>query len=413
MSDLAHRFRAAREALGVSIDDAERITKIRRRYLEAIEAGDFMRLPDGPPSRGFIKNYASYLGLDAEQALTDFEAEVGVPITHVNEQLPQPPMRQQAVSRYTQLVKLPQVRWKGELPPPDETELDLMADDGSGSGSVRGLSTQDDQGLDASGRLVLRRTTAPGGMHSSFSLREPKVTQASDVRPVNTGKGPFSLRNPTHLFGEQVGGAIGGVISNTGLSFNASAARPLIKIGMIAAGVLVVLALIGFVVVPAIQGSQKQASATTTPQAITVIIQGTPQTLVTPNPGGGLATTPAANETADGTAAGTAAVADTPAPAGTSAPEAVQPLPGGGVQLVLDARERAWVRVKADGIAVYEGIPSLGPSLSWKGQSTIGIETGNAGAFDVILNGARIGPPGARNATVKITWDVNGKVISN
>src|SRR4029453_2485317 len=110
MSDLAQRIRTAREHLGASIEEAERATKIRRRYIEAIEAGDFARLPDGPPSRGFIKNYARYLGMDPEQALNDFEAEVGVPITQVSEVVPPPPTRQQATSRYTQLVKLPSVR---------------------------------------------------------------------------------------------------------------------------------------------------------------------------------------------------------------------------------------------------------------------------------------------------------------
>ena len=40
-SDLALRMRRARETLGISMQEAERVTKIRRKYLEAIEAGDF------------------------------------------------------------------------------------------------------------------------------------------------------------------------------------------------------------------------------------------------------------------------------------------------------------------------------------------------------------------------------------
>src|SRR5690349_17915476 len=165
MSDLAQRIRVAREKLGVSIEEAERATKIRRRYIEAIEAGDFDRLPDGPPSRGFIKNYARYLGLDPDQSLNDFEAEVGVPITQVNEVVPPPPSRQPAVSRYTQLIKLPQIRWKGELPPEERAELDMMADAGENKpqdGDRRNTSL---------GRLVFRKTETPP-VPNSFSLRE-------------------------------------------------------------------------------------------------------------------------------------------------------------------------------------------------------------------------------------------------
>ena len=192
MSDLAQRIRAARDKMGVSIEEAERATKIRRRYIEAIEAGDFDRLPDGPPSRGFIKNYARYLGMDPDQSLTDFEAEVGVPILQLNESVPPPPTRQQAVSRYTQLVKLPQVRWKGELPASDEAELDMLADNENGNESH--ALPQDQQG--SNGRMVLRRTEVPPSPPNSFSLREPKVAQTSDVRPFQMGRSPFSLRNP-------------------------------------------------------------------------------------------------------------------------------------------------------------------------------------------------------------------------
>ncbi|HEY3289787.1 MAG TPA: helix-turn-helix transcriptional regulator, partial [Anaerolineae bacterium] len=123
MSDLAQRLREARDRMGISMEDAERATKIRRRYIEAIEAGDFGRLPDGPPARGFIKNYARYLGLDADQSLNDFETEVGVPITQLSEVIPPPPGRQQSISRYTQLVKLPPGHQKPNAPvdgQPDE-----------------------------------------------------------------------------------------------------------------------------------------------------------------------------------------------------------------------------------------------------------------------------------------------------
>lgn len=69
MSELGQMLREAREAKGVSLAEAEEATKIRRKYLQALEAGDYSVLPPSVYVRGFLRNYASYLGLDPEQAI--------------------------------------------------------------------------------------------------------------------------------------------------------------------------------------------------------------------------------------------------------------------------------------------------------------------------------------------------------
>ena len=413
MSDLAQRIRAARDKMGVSIEEAERATKIRRRYIEAIEAGDFDRLPDGPPSRGFIKNYARYLGMDPDQSLTDFEAEVGVPILQLNESVPPPPTRQQAVSRYTQLVKLPQVRWKGELPASDEAELDMLADNENGNESH--ALPHDQQG--SNGRMVLRRTEVPPSPPNSFSLREPKVAQTSDVRPFQMGRSPFSLRNLTGPLSNQ---AAAQPYRISPMSMNGPEhTRTFLMFGAAVGGLVAVVALIWLVLVPAIRGASSAAVPEPT-QAISIAFIG-----ASPQPTETLSTGISSTVTSLGTP-GTPLAASTSAPgangAGTPAaptaqatqePAAIAPLPGGGVQLVLDAHEHAWVRVRTDGNVVYEGIPPIGPNSTWNGQNTVSIETGNAGAFDVILNNVRLGPPGGHDVTLKVTWDATGKVIPN
>ena len=68
---LAQRMRDARESRGATLADVEKATRIRWRYLEAIETGDWGALPDGPPSRGFIHIYARYLGMDADQCVEE------------------------------------------------------------------------------------------------------------------------------------------------------------------------------------------------------------------------------------------------------------------------------------------------------------------------------------------------------
>lgn len=71
---LGQYLREAREAKELSLDDAEAALRIRRRILESFESGDF-NLPDFSPVqiRGFIRNYARYLGLEEDRVVQLYE----------------------------------------------------------------------------------------------------------------------------------------------------------------------------------------------------------------------------------------------------------------------------------------------------------------------------------------------------
>lgn len=62
-------MRLAREARGISLREISEQTRISMRYLEAIEANDFKRLPGGIFNRSFIKAYARYIGYDEKEAV--------------------------------------------------------------------------------------------------------------------------------------------------------------------------------------------------------------------------------------------------------------------------------------------------------------------------------------------------------
>ena len=55
-----------RKEMGLSLDEVEQATKIRKRYLTGLEREDYAMLPDAVYARGFLKTYANYLGLDGE-----------------------------------------------------------------------------------------------------------------------------------------------------------------------------------------------------------------------------------------------------------------------------------------------------------------------------------------------------------
>jgi len=79
MSDLGNLLRKARENRGYTLDDIQEITKIRKRYLEAIENGDYKVLPGSFYVRAFVKTYAETVGLNAEEVLRLYQKELPKP----------------------------------------------------------------------------------------------------------------------------------------------------------------------------------------------------------------------------------------------------------------------------------------------------------------------------------------------
>lgn len=81
MGELGSWLVRAREARGLTLEDAERDTRISRRYLQALEAEQFEVIPAPVYARGFLRSYSQYLGLDPEDMLALFprEDEPGYP----------------------------------------------------------------------------------------------------------------------------------------------------------------------------------------------------------------------------------------------------------------------------------------------------------------------------------------------
>ena len=68
-TSFGEQLRLAREARGITLREISEQTRISTRYLEAIEADDYKRLPGGIFNKSFIKAYAKYIGFDEKEAL--------------------------------------------------------------------------------------------------------------------------------------------------------------------------------------------------------------------------------------------------------------------------------------------------------------------------------------------------------
>jgi cytoskeletal protein RodZ len=83
MSQLGARFREARETRGITLNEASASTRILLRYLQALEEGDFNQLPGDVYARGFIRNYAQFLGLSADEMILLYRRERGAPTDRI------------------------------------------------------------------------------------------------------------------------------------------------------------------------------------------------------------------------------------------------------------------------------------------------------------------------------------------
>lgn len=75
MTDIGSQLRAAREAQGLTVEQAFKATRIKPSFLEAIEANQFQALPGTVQARGFVRSYANFLGLDGEHFASLLDAD--------------------------------------------------------------------------------------------------------------------------------------------------------------------------------------------------------------------------------------------------------------------------------------------------------------------------------------------------
>lgn len=94
MQALGAALRERREAMGVTLAEVEVATRIRQKYLAAIEADEWHLLPGEVVGRGFLRNYADYLGLEPNEvmerrrAVTDSNLNAALSTTSAGAPLP-------------------------------------------------------------------------------------------------------------------------------------------------------------------------------------------------------------------------------------------------------------------------------------------------------------------------------------
>jgi hypothetical protein len=98
--EIGNSLREARERQGLGYPEIELATKIRAKYIRALEEEDFTSIPGDAYIRGFLRTYAEYLGLDGDVYVDEYASRF---ITSWRDELPPRPER-------------PRIRRTGERP---------------------------------------------------------------------------------------------------------------------------------------------------------------------------------------------------------------------------------------------------------------------------------------------------------
>lgn len=74
-ASVAEQLKVTRERLGLSLDQVADKIKVSPKYLQALENGDYYKVPDGIYTLSFLKQYAQCLGLDYKKIISGFQSE--------------------------------------------------------------------------------------------------------------------------------------------------------------------------------------------------------------------------------------------------------------------------------------------------------------------------------------------------
>jgi len=74
MQTIGQQLKAARESKQLELEKIFEATRIRVVYLQALEADDYSAMPSPVQARGYLRNYAEYLGLDIDKLLDELRS---------------------------------------------------------------------------------------------------------------------------------------------------------------------------------------------------------------------------------------------------------------------------------------------------------------------------------------------------
>ena len=74
MQTVGSYLKSSREAKNISLTDISHHTKISKWYLDCLEKDELNNIPGGPYIKGYISSYATFIGIDEDEALKRYDS---------------------------------------------------------------------------------------------------------------------------------------------------------------------------------------------------------------------------------------------------------------------------------------------------------------------------------------------------
>jgi len=363
------KFRQAREKKNLSFDDVSNVTKITARMLQAIEDERFDLLPGGVFNKGFIRAYAKHLGLNDEEAVTDYLAclrqaqidahEVWEPATPAAARKAAPAGRSTGAYQKPEMKAHPPVQVEEELP-----HLQLpRAEDVRPPRREYGGSR--DRGIPWS---ILAVVAVVVVLATVLWIRHSRTTKAEGTGAAST---KLAAAQPAPIATAAASNAASGPAPNPGGGSQPGSPAP------------------------------ARRSANTT-QASASQPSAKPATVATQNSAAAAAQPrkPTSEEAAVETEAGNDVTREIP-PAEPAKPVVK-------MTLVIRASETSWISITADGQPVTHETLIAPAETSFRASREIVARIGNAGGVSFLFNGQEIPAQGGAAEVKTFVFDAQG-----
>ena len=403
MDSIGQQLRKKRETRRISLEQASQATRIRLRYLQALEADNLELLPSKVQVRGFLRSYAQYLDLPVDALLGQLSGEAptaetpGTPEPAPLEEEP-PALSDEPSSSEAIFQEI-----GGRLRRQRE-QLGLTLDDVERNTYLRMRYLK---ALEAGKLNELPSPVQGRGMLSNYAVFMGLDSEALLLRFAEGLQADLKDRR--------------GVSKRQAADRDASARpsparrRQRFLAPDFLIGFASVIILVGFVAWAALRVSAVQSDqepSLTAPSAADVLAQDTSEPAGTQTASLAADTPPAGTEAASESSEATPTQAlevavgepaDTPEPTPT-VPES----DSGAIQLYMVARQRTWVRITVDGEIKLEGRVIPGSPYLFTGNERLELLTGNGAALQIFLNRQDLGPLGISGEVVQRVFTLSG-----
>ena len=391
---IGQKLRQARQGRDLSLEQAANETYIRLHYLEALERGDFNQLPSIAQARGFLRAYASYLGIPADSLLIELD-DVGntapeVEVEQVEAQVvevQEPPGN--SVVIFKELGKKLELQREMLGFSLEEVERNIHIRshylEAIEAGNLDGLPSP------VQGRGMLQNYAAFLGL---------------DVEPVLL---QFADGLQAQLAEKQAARPVSSETRSSRRWINLSMRRYFSGDWILGAFLMVALA--AFIIWGAIRISSFQSSPTPveTVPSIAEALQNTPEVLLSEIPAVSDTQLPTPIET--DLSPGIVENLTEQLPEETAPETPIPTIIDAPVQIYVSVLQRAWMRVTVDGDIEFEGRVVPGSVYTFSGEFQIELLTGNGAALQVFFNETDLGVLGVYGEVVYRVFTPEGVLL--